>query len=258
MNQQSIKETFREDGYIFIKNLLTDNEVEHYKSLLINHEKTKNNKSWAEADGVAKNSSFWSLIYNDRLLSKLAQLTSNSLKYLQHSDIQVNIDSVGWHRDSSHGLFNVGAKSEDIGALRVAMYLQSESETKFRMGVIPGTHRNTSFFNVVEKSIWSFYRRITNKLPPLYFTLRPIWFDIDAGSCLIFDTRILHTGTKPTGPKYSVYLVFGEDNNPLCENHYDYIHEQRKDLGYQRCPPELTKILEEKDLLYFRTEHNVD
>jgi hypothetical protein len=249
MNQPSTRDAFGENGYLFIKGLLSDEEIHQYRSLLMNDEKTKQQARWAEPDGVAKNPCLWPLIYHDGLLSHLRGIASADVRYLHHSDVQVNYDSVGWHRVSSHGLFKGEARSEDIGALRVAIYLQSSQESRFSLGVIPGTHRHTSLAGQLEKSIWSLYHRVTNGLPPWYLTLKPQWFEMDAGDCLIFDTRILHTGSKPTGPKYSIYLVFGEAGNPLCKAHYDYIHLQRRDLGYEACPPELEKILAARQLL---------
>lgn len=253
------KELFREKGYCFVKGLLSDDEVHRYKDMLqrytqINDQDYRTKKSWNEADGVSKNPQFWPLLYHEKLLSVLSKITVGEPKYLQHSDIQVNLGEVGWHRDSAHGAINNGEVSEDVGALRVAIYLQSFTESKFQMGIVPGTHRHTSWIHLLENSLWSFYHKLTKKLPPFYITLRPKWFEIDAGDCLIFDTRILHSGTKPWGPKYSIYLVYGENGNSLCKSHYHYIHHIRKDLGYEKCPGSLVELLKEKELLYELTE----
>lgn len=250
MSLTAINQEFSRNGYAFVKGLLNQNELTKYRELLQNDRRTIENSSWEEVDGVAKNKSFWPLLYNAKLISTLRSLTETPPKYLAHSDIHVNKGGVGWHTDSNRTTSKTDDTEIKTGALRVAIYLQSAKSTLFNMGVIPGTHDHLSRLAGFEKKLWSLYHRFTKKLPPFYIFSKPMWFDIDEGDCLIFDTRILHTGTKPTGPKFSIYLVYGEENNVHCNTHYDYIHKTRSDLGYKNINPLLKKILKEKDLLH--------
>ncbi len=115
------------------------------------------------------------------------------------------------------------------------------------MGVIPGSNRKESSMNSLELKLWSAYRRITNKLPPFYITLNPTWIEIEAGDCLVFDQRLLHTGTLPKGPKYSIYLGYGV-NNQHAQRHINYYY-NRNDLDYSPMPAKLIDILLKKSLL---------
>ena len=195
---------------------------------------------------MSKNKDFWPLIYNEKLLNIMRKLLRSAPRYLQYSDLHVHYGSVGWHRDircdSDLDL------NEKIGALRVAFYFQTYEESGFKMGVIPGTHHSTSLLNKLEIKAWSLYRKFTHKLPFGYVTLRPEWLQIDSGDCLIFDSRLLHSGGYISGPKYSIYAGYGEDNNRLSKRQVEYLHE-RKDLGYEECSDGLKKVLTEKDVM---------
>jgi len=245
--------SFTKEGFVLVRGLFSQEEIDHYKTLLIKYSKLNDNNynlkcHWDEADGVTKHKDFWPIIYNENLLNVLRQLVPTMPRYLQYSDLHVHYGSVGWHRDIRYDRQAFGEEGNQIGALRVAMYFQSYKESGFKMGVIPRTHRRMPYLNYLEYRAWSLYRKYTHKLPFCYFTLRPKWFEIEAGDCLIFDTRLLHTGSVIKGPKYSIYLGYGEDNHKLSERQVEYLHE-RKDLHYGECPMELVKLLQEKDLL---------
>jgi hypothetical protein len=247
------KDIFAKDGYILIKKLFSPDEIDHYRGLLIkcsnlNDSSYDGKNNWDELDGVSKRKEFWPIIYNEKLLSILSKLVPTTPRYLQYSDLHVHMGGVGWHRDHYINKNIVGDDLKKIGALRVAMYFQSYQESHFFMGVIPGSHISTSLFNMLETKLWSIFRKLTGRLPFFYLSLKPMWLKIDAGDCLIFDSRVLHSGSKIVGPKYSIYTGYGEDNNKLSESQIDYLH-GRKDLNYPKCPPELVKILKKKNLL---------
>lgn len=242
---------FQQNGFAFFPKILSSIEVDHYSKLIDEMTAERGENRWAEADGIGKNEKLWPIIYNKNILGALNELGSVSPKYLHHSDVHVNYDSIGWHRDTARSALNVKTKS-NLGSLRVAIYLQSKKTTDFKMGVIPKSHRNEPILNFCEYKTWGPYTRFSKELPRTYLFNKPQWFDIDAGDCLIFDTRILHTGTRPSGPKTSLYLVYGENDNELCDIHYDYIHNQRKDLGYETLDPKLEKILSKENLLHER------
>ncbi len=246
------KNTFVKEGYFMAKGLFSPHEVAHYRQLLVKHSQLDDEaygarRNWTQADGVTQNKDFWPLIYNENLLTVLKQLVPTMPMYLQYSDLHVHYDSVGWHKDIHYNPQAVGSDDKKIGALRVAMYFQSYAESHFKMGVVPRSHRHSALLNTLEYKAWSLYRRYTGKLPFCYFTLRPKWFEIEAGDCLIFDTRLLHTGSSIIGPKYSIYLGYGEDGNKLSQRQVEYLHE-REDLHYGECPTELISLLQEKNL----------
>jgi hypothetical protein len=247
------RDIFIKDGFVLIKKLFSTDEIEHFRELLVkcsnlNDESYDGKQQWTEVDGVSKHKDFWPLIYNEKLLNILRKLVPTPPRYLQYSDLHVHYGSVGWHRDLYYNRLSVGDDFEKIGVLRVAMYFQSYEESHFKMGVMPGTHTYTSILNTLENRAWSLYKKFTGKLPFFYLSLKPKWFKIDAGDCLIFDSRLLHSGSKINGPKYSIYTGYGEDNNQLSKSQVEYLH-GRKDLKYVECSPELAKVLKKKDLM---------
>lgn len=214
---------------------------------------------FSQSDGVVKREIFWPLIYNNRLIAALKDIFSDTPKFIQHSDLHVNYGDVGWHRDNANRNYNKGPDWDESKSpysnVRVAIYLQTFEESKFKMGVIPGSHQQESFLNTCELKLAAVYKRLINKLPPFYLSLKPEWMQIDAGDCLIFDQRLLHTGSKIMGPKYSIYLGYGIDNEH-SRRHAEYFI-NRKDLEYEAFSPQLAHILREKNLLPSFLENNI-
>jgi hypothetical protein len=260
-----MRDHFEKAGFAHIKGLLSQPEVEHYKNLLqqvsgLNDHNFDFSKAsfngFSQADGIVKHEAFWPLIYHSRLVQILKELLPAAPKFIQHTDLHVHHGGVGWHRDNAHRKFKVGPDWDETeqkySVLRVAFYLQSFDESQFKMGVIPRSHQQESLFNYLELKGSAIYRRLFGGLPPLYFSLQPSWIKMEPGDCLIFDQRLLHTGTTILGPKYSMYLAYGVDNDH-AKRHTEYFY-NRKNLEYNRMPNTLMTVLEEKQLLphYFK------
>ncbi len=65
---------------------------------------------------------------------------------------------------------------------------------------------------------------------------------------MVFDPRVLHTGSMIRGPKFAAFLAYGIENEH-ARTHFNYYHHQRKDLGYETLESELAGVLELYDLL---------
>ena len=252
-------EVFKRQGFAHIKGLLSADEVAHYKALLqkisgltdYNFDFKHAVSGYSMADGIVQFKEFWPLIYHEKLIRNLQVLMHRQPRFVQHADLHVHHGGVGWHRDNAYRTFMKGPdwdeSKEEYSIVRVAIYLQSSRESHFKMGVIPGSHRRESFLNRLEMNGGRIYGRLTRNLPPFYLTVKPLWIPLEPGDCLIFDQRLLHTGTHIRGPKYSMYLGYGADD-VHSRNHLDYYHSQ-KEMGYSSFPEALARILSQKLLL---------
>ena len=74
------------------------------------------------------------------------------------------------------------------------------------------------------------------------------WVATDPGDCVIFDPRILHTGSGFQGAKYSIFVAYGIENRHF-RRHWHYYLKLRTDLAYSEIAPTLVERLRTADLL---------
>ena len=95
----NLKEFFDRNGYVIIKNLFAkDDCITWRKKINENFKLTKADlkkhdlykKTLVDPDGVTKNSSFWSIIFNKKLINIIENILGQKVKYTQHSDIHIN------------------------------------------------------------------------------------------------------------------------------------------------------------------------
>lgn len=254
MDFKNIKETFRKNGYMVIKNLLSPEAVNFYKKELIDLSKGKKQR-WTQGDGVSNKSVFWPIIFNKKLLEVSKAILGENIKYLQHNDLHVGFSSFAWHRDSINRKFGVGPDwdetEEPYRLLRAGIYLQ-EANSNFKLGLIKGSHRPDLLMDEVEAAfmekqisgVKSLLSKMTGKD---LLSSQADWIATNPGDCILFDPRIVHTGSKFEGVKYSVFVAYGIPNKHFF-NHYHYYRHLREDLPYQELPAELVEQLREHNL----------
>lgn len=248
------KSFFQKNGYCVIKNLLRKDEVDYYRKIL--SEIDDISKTWDIPDGITKNKNLWSLITNKKLISNLNNILGE-IKYTQHSDILINTNGVGWHRDNAHRKFNVGSdwdeKKEKYSIVRVAIYLHKNQ--KFKLGVIPNSNKNDNFINQRKIAINNMILNFKQKKGLRANLWKPKnakmdFINLNFGDCIFFDQRLYHSPIDISGEKIGLFLSYGVQNFHTI-NHINYYRSSRKDLGYlQKFPEELENILKKKDLLF--------
>lgn len=256
------KTKYEKEGFLHIPNLLTMEEALSYRAKFQriaglkdeDFAKTQNGlKGWSMNDAVTQLPECWPLIFHERLLSTVREILGPQIRYTQHSDLHVNFASIGWHRDSACRKFKKGAdwnvNSEAYAVVRVAVYFQSFAESGFKLGVIPGSHRWESTLTRMELKAWSAMGKVLKKgrmAAPL-LTVPTQWLPIEIGDCVIFNQRLLHSGSPIHGPKYSVYFSYGLDN-VHSRNHVKYYFFTRSELNYRPPPASLEARLKEQNL----------
>ena len=74
------------------------------------------------------------------------------------------------------------------------------------------------------------------------------WVSTAPGDCVIFDPRVLHTGSDFEGTKYSFFVAYGIENEHF-NRHYSYYRMLRTDLNYKDFAPALEARLKDAGLL---------
>ncbi len=267
-----LKRQFEELGFVVIKNLLNTDEVVEYKSKLqkvSGLDDKKRTPHFQCPNGVSTNREFWPLIWHPNLLSSVREIFGDDIRYTQHSDLHVHRGEIGWHRDSADRTYGVGEDWDETNqkyqVARIAIYLQSYAESNSSLVVIPGSHQREYSLSPLEKKVWNrlyFPQRVISKThpwlqsfvrtdKPKYFMqppTQPVYLKTEPGDCVIFNTRLIHSGSPIKGPKYAIFLSYGA-NNQHAKNHLNYYTNTRQDLDYQVLDSQLKEQLVQKNLL---------
>ena len=63
----NLKNTFHKKGFVVVRNLFSDEEVQRFKSILKNMSPAGKQK-WTIPDGVCQHEEFWPVIFNEKIL----------------------------------------------------------------------------------------------------------------------------------------------------------------------------------------------
>lgn len=264
------KAQLRERGFVVHRGLLDMDEVRHYTQLIeamsgmtkdgydaSSGGRGTKGTSWNLTDGVTKTEDFWPLISHDGLISRVKEVIGSDAKYLQHSDLQFGFSAVSWHRDNVSRTYGVGPdwdESEELYQnVRVGIYLQSHEESGFALGFIPGSHtlkpNDTGLSARLREARFAGQGALAYLSPKLQKMMKSAeWVATEPGDAIIFDVRILHSGSYIHGPKLSMFVGYGVPGRHFADlrNYYRFV---RPELGYGEIPPALQDRLRGEGLL---------
>jgi len=267
MTNSEIKQQYHRDGYLYIPQLLGNEEVEYYRKCInrifnlpeaaITNEDISN-KTYLRPDAITNIEEFWPIIFNQKLLSYAKTILGDEIAYTQHSDVHINLHAGGLHRDSAYRKYGVGPDWDEsdakYGVVRVAIYLQSHKDSGSSLFLLPGTNRRESILTRYECMFWNQLRATFGKfgmrdlLPHIFLTNKSRFIKTRAGDCVIFDQRVIHAGGGLRGekPKYSLFLSFGKKNVHSL-NHKSFYME--RPAYTKKMPERLIRKLQKENLL---------
>lgn len=196
---------FRENGFILINDVFTENDIKEFKDEIRNY--IKNNNTIKNSGGITipdfiKNKEFnkLSLIKDNKKIHECLKeiFNDNNYRFCGHNDIGIN-RIVGWHKDKLNGKYtkyeSIDIWSEHNGEkheiVKVLIYLQDHSNNNDALKIVPKSH---------------LVKNIDTKE---YIQLKP-----KIGDVLIFDQRITHRGIdkQVNGERILVAFGFGKNN----------------------------------------------
>ncbi len=251
--QNNRAERFREDGYVVVPRLIPPEDVDGYTRAL--DAMAGGRARWTQPDGVNRHPQFWPLITDERLLEAVRDVLGPAVRYLPHNDLHVGFSSFSWHRDNVNRNPGRGAdwdeQREPYRIARVGVYLQPAANG-FRLGVVPGSHR----LALLETPGLRRARRRTGRLASMVSGLSRVdlvgpaaeWLTVGDGDAVIFDPRLVHTGSRATVSKRSMFVAYGLENAHF-RRHWHYYLRLRGDLGYRGIPAPLARHLAEAGVL---------
>jgi hypothetical protein len=246
---------FHEDGFVVVRALLDEDETAFYIDRL--KVLAGDKERWTQADGINRNPELWPLIFNQRLLATVREVLGPGLRYLPHNDLHLGFSSFSWHRDNVNRDFGDGPdwdeSAEPYRIARVGIYLQRFDQSQFKLGLVKGSHRPDT---AISRELQRRLHRRTSTVANMFSGLSGMdlvgtdaeWVATAPGDCIIFDPRILHTGSKFHGVKYAMFVAYGIENSHF-HNHWHYYLNLRTDLAYSNVDPKLAEQLATADLL---------
>lgn len=195
----------REDGYVILNSIFTEDELIHCRSEILNYIET--HKVMENASGISipdfvsfdELKATASLKENKKLVSKLGDyFEGDNYRFCKHNDIGIN-RIVGWHKDKLNGEVSkyetVNIWDENNGdkheILKVLIYLEDHTRDNDGLKLVPKSH--------LKQEINSHG----------YIQLKP-----KLGDVVIFDQRITHRGMERQVryPRILVSFGFGKNN----------------------------------------------
>ena len=258
---EGLREAYRRDGFVVVRGLLEVEEAMALRQQLVEHSGVTDAdfddvqdgvpRKWTSPAGVAQVPAFQHLLVDERLVALSREVLGPEAVYLHHNDLHAGYSSPGWHRDNVHRTFGQGEDWDESATpyqcARIALYLQTHAESGFKFGLIPGSHRRESRLVRWERQAprFSTVRRMVMGQRLAFARAR--WIATEPGDVVIFDHRVLHCGGRTRGPKYSIYLGAGIQNDHF-NRHWSYYRDLRPDLHYPTVPEALRERLQSEGL----------
>src|SRR5262249_12229488 len=149
------------------------------------------------------------LVFNQKLLDTIRTLIGSDIRFLQHNDLHVGFSSLNWHRDSVSRRLGEGRdwdETEPYRIARVGFYLQPRENSEFRLGLLPETHRLAAASQQKSREKVENLMGSYSLIQRILFGTNPApasaeWLSLAAGDAVIFDPRVIHTGSRSRSRK---------------------------------------------------------
>ena len=245
------KESLHKYGFCVIRNLLSHEEVEKYRSAIQkitdkNYGATRNEGGrFYQSQDIYNYPEIWGYIVNDRLLNILRNLLGPKIYYLhnseasQYSKITKDINNGSWHRDSPCRRSGRGPDWDDdlpYNVVTAITYLEPNSETNSGVSVIPASHKKNyahTFSNLLR--VFDFKTKNIKLLRGIREKIQNyigINCRTDPGDCAIFFTNLFHTSLPTKGTRRAIFARYGADGKH-SKNYVNWYLKHRKGYDYE-------------------------
>ena len=204
--------SFDRDGYILLKNIFTNEQIQQYKKCVLDYCKT--HSTIKNAGGITipdfmrhkDLEMVGDMKENAKIQKTLQELLGNNYRFCGHNDIGVN-RVVGWHKDKlngiyakceKHNIWSPGPNGDKFNIVKVLVYLQDHSNNNDGLKLVPCSHKTSS----MDTKGW--------------IQMRPT-----VGDVLIFDQRITHRGMDRQVKEPRILVAFGYGVNNVFTDEFE-------------------------------------
>lgn len=208
----SFKEIFDKQGYIILKDIFSEEEINKAKKIILEYK--KNNKLLSNSSGHTivnfiniKDLEYISTLKDNFKLHETLKIIFNgdNYRFCSHNDIGIN-RIVGWHKDKLNGIYEKYQKNdiwkkynnEKHEIVKVLIYLENHSNNDDGLKLVPGSHLVSSINS--DKNI-----KIKSNI----------------GDVIIFDQRITHRGNEKQVKDSRILVSFGFGKNNIFTDNFE-------------------------------------
>jgi hypothetical protein len=125
------------------------------------------------------------------------------------------LEHMAWRRDNVDHTRGEGPDwnetREPYRLARVVLYLQTLGESRFSLGLLAGTHRAALVprRGAIEREARRLVEQGLSGATPSALSDRADWIAAQSGDAILFDPRLIQSGSHLSGPKYSIDLAYG-------------------------------------------------
>ena len=244
MINKEIKESFFQEGYCVLRNILNDKEIEEL-NLTIDQELKEKNIS--KINNFSEHELFWPYIANEKILNCLNELLNEKIFFMDGGFSNYNTNSedtnnhkISWHRDtdSAPKIKNevpYCEKNNYYKVFTVMTYLNKG--LKNQISIIPKTHKveyKKTLSNILRIIHWktknkkkiSFIRKFIEKNIAKKIIINP-------GDCLVFFVGLFHKPVAPVNSGYRKAIITRyAPKGKNSENYINYILKNSSRLHY--------------------------
>lgn len=206
------------DGYLYIENILTNEEIQEFSSVIKNHhEKIKK----ARNNNISVEKAFWKIISNKKITDILSKSINEKIFFMDGTS-SYDRNSFGristlqsWHRDTDSvqripGEVPYCKENDYYKVFTITTYLEKKTENF--ISLIPNSHLS-NFKNSLKNYLRIFhwktcrikYFRFINKIIEKMISIE---LEVKAGDCLIFFSTLFHKPVvKIKNDKYRSALI---------------------------------------------------
>lgn len=179
---------YKKNGFVLIKNVLDSNSVNNLRLYINNKIKSCKNKNLITISECFADEKIYSLLSNQKIKNTTVEIIGKDY-FINELEVQYNSfpkkKNEGYHYDAQSERANNYLKFSDYKFAKWGIYLQNNTK-KYGGGlsVLPGSHKIFPFFKFRnEKYIKFILGKFAKKI------------NTEPGDAVLFDSRLLHTGT---------------------------------------------------------------
>ncbi len=198
----SLEEQYIKKGYVIIKNVFDENEIDKIRSYILKTFDLQNNSNLRMVYGseIIKDQTLYSVFFRKKIINSLKIIFGDDFEYIPDFIIQINSFGQkekkykpGWHVDSaSEGPAKYFLK-KDYKFAKMGIYLQDNSkEYGGGINLTPGGHR--IYLKFLPVRIVFFIKKLKDKLNIIF---NNHFIKSKPGDIIIFDSRLPHASSLP-------------------------------------------------------------
>ena len=264
---------FDADGFFVLRELLAPDRalaLRAHIDTVRGTARSDGDRAFNRWEGVTFDPALWDVVTDPVLVAAVRAVVGKDLRYARNSEVQADNAGYIWHRDSIDQVPGRGSDWDESRCpyriVRACIFLQTQAESGFAFGVVPGSHRRG--VRTIDGVVLDTARKVSGRLglawdprrralPRLsmgdgwakhWRPTQPTWIPVGLGDCVVIHQRVLHSPSPARGPQYSIYFSYGtqDEHTHRLWRYYRY---GSPDRSFAPMPTELKQRLAQAELL---------